>query len=165
MITLCAMLYVRHRAPDTLILNGAPYSFDVKMTDWLAAANGWTDVQSAQARLRTFEAVARKIAAAKTEFKDDEANAAYAAATAVQIGAFMQHEPECDDWHGQIGRDEVNHAGQCWHECQHSGRDNRGKIFVNFNPHDRVIGISAIEGDRLARYSRTYSWRRQESPP
>jgi hypothetical protein len=146
MITLCAMLFVQRRAPDTLILNGAPYSFDVKITDWLAAANGWSDVQSARARLRTFEAVARKIAAAKTNYKDDEANAACVAGAPGQAGAFMHHEPQCDDWHGQIGWGEVNHPGQCWHEYGHAGRDNRGKVFVNFNPHDRVIGISAIEG-------------------
>lgn len=40
----------------------------------------------------------------------------------------------------------MNDSGQKWHECEHASRDNRGKVFVNFNPHDRVIGIAAIEG-------------------
>jgi hypothetical protein len=147
MITLCAMLYMKRRGPDTLILNNAPFSFDTKLTDWLAAANGWSDVQSAQARLRTFQAVARKVAAAKFTFKDDEANVACASSdTPSQVGVYLHHQPDCDAWHDQIGGEPVNHAGQCWHECAHASRDNRGKVFVNFNPHDRVIGISAIEG-------------------
>jgi pimeloyl-ACP methyl ester carboxylesterase len=147
MITLCAMLYVKRRAPDTLILNGAPYCFDVKITDWLSAASGWSDVQSSRARLRTFQAVACKIAAAKSDYKDDEASAACPSGDASsQAGVYLHHQPECDNWHDQIGRAPVNSAGQCWNECGHTTRDNRGKVFVNFNPHDRVIGISAIEG-------------------
>lgn len=147
MITLCAMLYLKRRGPDTLILNNAPFSFDTKITDWLAAANGWSDVQSTQARLRTFQAVARKIAAAKSHYQNDEANAACPTGDPFgQVGAYLQHQPECDDWHNQIGRGPVNEAGQCWHECDDASRDNRGKIFVNFNPHDRVIGIAAVEG-------------------
>jgi pimeloyl-ACP methyl ester carboxylesterase len=147
MITLCAMLYVKHRAPDTLILNNAPYSFDVKVTDWLAAANGLSDVQSEGARLRTFQAVARKIAAAKSFYKRDEISAACATGdTPGQVGAYLHHQPECDIWHDQIGGGAVNDTGQCWNECGYASRDNRGKVFVNFNPHDRVIGISAVEG-------------------
>lgn len=147
MITLCAILYVKHRAPDTLILNSAPYSFDTKITDWLAAANGWSDVQSPQARMRTAVAIARKIAAAKSLYKDNEASVACPTRDQPsQVGVYVQHQPECDAWHNQIGGEPVNHAGQCWHECSHASRDNRGKVFVNFSPHDRVIGISAVEG-------------------
>ena len=147
MIALCATLCVQRRAPDTLILNSAPYSFDVKITDWLAMANGWSGVQSTKARLRTFEAVARKIAAAATDYKDDETNEkcgheGVEGLTTVHV----HHEPERDDWHQQIGCGAVNGSGKKWHECEHAGRDNRGKVFVNFNPHDRVIGIAAIEG-------------------
>lgn len=146
MIAMCAMLYVQRRAPDTLILNSAPYSFDAKVTDWLAMANGWSDVQSQKARLRTFEAVASKIAAA-ADFKDDERNETCRHEGAEgSITMHVHHEPERDDWHQQIGSGKVNGDGQKWHECEHANRDNRGKVFVNFSPHDRVIGISAIEG-------------------
>ncbi|MES2299379.1 MAG: DUF3274 domain-containing protein [Pseudomonadota bacterium] len=146
MIAMCAMLYVHRRAPDTLILNSAPYSFDAKITDWMAMANGWSDVQSPKARLRTFEAVAAKIASA-SNFKDDECNEkcgheGVEGATTVHV----HHEPERDDWQQQIGSGKVNDGGQKWHECEHASRNNRGKVFVNFNPHDRVIGITAIEG-------------------
>lgn len=147
MIALCAMLYVTHRGPDTLILNNAPYSFDTKITDWLAAANGFSDVQSAQARLRTFETVARKIAGARSFYKDDEANVACAPGdVSGRVGACLHHQPECQDWHDQIGGGPVNNAGLRWHQCGLASRDNRGKVFVNFDPHDRVIGISAVEG-------------------
>jgi pimeloyl-ACP methyl ester carboxylesterase len=147
MIALCAMLYLQRRAPDTLILNSAPYSFDAKITDWLAMSNGWADVQSPKARLRTFEAVARKIAAAATDYKDDEANEKCGHEGAKGFTTVhVHHEPERDDWHQQIGGGAVNGADQKWHECEHASHDNRGKVFVNFNPHDRVIGIAAIEG-------------------
>jgi hypothetical protein len=141
------LFHVKSRGPDTLVLNSAPYSFGVKITDWLSAAGGWSDVQSSRARLRTFQAVARKIAAARSDFKDDEASVACTSGDAArQAGVHLHHQPDCDDWHGQVGRAPVNEAGECWHECGHASRDNRGKIFVNFNPLDRVIGISAIEG-------------------
>lgn len=146
MISMCAILYMQARAPDTLILNSAPYSFDAKITDWLAAANGWADVQSPRARLRTFAAVAAKVADAAS-FKDDELNHPCGLEGAEgQLTVHLHHEPERDDWHQQIGSGSVNDQGHPWHECEYASRDNRGKIFVNFNPHDRVIGMSAIEG-------------------
>ena len=38
MIALCAMLYLKTRGPDTLILNSAPFAFDTKfLTDYFAA--------------------------------------------------------------------------------------------------------------------------------
>jgi pimeloyl-ACP methyl ester carboxylesterase len=149
MITLCAMLYVKQRTPDTLILNNAPYAFDTKITDWMSAANGWEDVQSSEARLKTFRAVADKIAQAKTDYKDDEKNLDKTFSDAADEGyatIHVQYEPERDDWHAHIGTCEVNEQGQSWHECEHASRDNRGKVFVNFNPHDRVIGVSAVAG-------------------
>jgi hypothetical protein len=97
--------------------------------------------------MRTAVAIARKIAAAKSSYKDDEASVACPAGVqSGQVGVYMQHKPECDAWHDQIGGQPVNGAGQCWHECGHASRDSRGKVFVNFSPHDRVIGISAVEG-------------------
>lgn len=146
MISMYAILYMQARAPDTLILNSAPYSFDAKITDWLAATNGWADVQSSQARLGTFAAVAAKVAAA-ADFKDDELNHPCALeGIEGQLTVHLHHEPERDDWHQQIGSGKVNEQGKQWHECEYASRDNRGRIFVNCNPHDRVIGISAIEG-------------------
>ena len=147
MITLCAMLYLKNRAPDTLILNSAPYAFDTKITDWLSAAGGWSDVQSEEARFNTFRAIADKIAKAKTDFKDDETNAecGHEGVKGYTV-MHVQHEAERDDWHSQIGSGKVNDQGHKWHECEHASRNNRGKVFVNFNPHDRVIGVSAVEG-------------------
>lgn len=100
MIALCATLYVQRRAPDTLILNSAPCSFDVKITDWLGMANGWSDVQSAKARLCTFEAIARKVAAAATDYTDDEANEKCGLEGVTGLTTVhVHHEPERDDWH------------------------------------------------------------------
>lgn len=147
MIALCAMLYLKNRAPDTLILNSAPYSFDTKIADWLSAAGGWAQVQSADARFNTFRSIADKIAQAKTEFRNNETNAAcgYEGVEGYVL-VHVRHDAERADWHGQIGRAKVNAQGQQWNECAHAGRDNRGKVFVNFNPHDRVIGVSAVQG-------------------
>ncbi|CDG86012.1 putative uncharacterized protein [Janthinobacterium agaricidamnosum NBRC 102515 = DSM 9628] len=147
MIALCAILYLKRRAPDTLILNSAPYAFDTNITDWLAATNGWSGVQSGEARLKTFRAVADKIKAAKDDYADDEKNADCAhVGIKDQTTMHVHHEAERDDWHQQIGAAKVNDEGHQWQQCEHASRDNRGKVFVNFNPHDRVIGVAAVEG-------------------
>ena len=61
MIALCAMLYVQKRPPDTVILSSSPYSFDTKVTDYLSAASGDADVQTADARMNTFWAISKKL--------------------------------------------------------------------------------------------------------
>ncbi|CAG4920532.1 T6SS effector phospholipase Tle3 domain-containing protein [Paraburkholderia saeva] len=145
MITLCAMLYVQKRPPDTVILNSSPYSFDTKVTDYLSAANGDADVQTADARRNTFWSISKKLTEARTQYPEKD-----------------KYDHECG-WEGvkgittlhvhvDPGHPQANsHVGglvddQPWHEHEHSGRDNRGKLFVNFNPADRVIGVSAVAG-------------------
>lgn len=148
MIALCATLYVQRRPPDTLILNSSPYSFDVKITDWLMAAAGWSQVQSQEARFLTFQAVARKIKRAADEYKDDEENATRCGHQCRdgEMTLIAHYEPHHSEREKQIGAAKVNDDNQAWYECPHSSRDNRGKVFVNFNPNDRVIGVSAVEG-------------------
>lgn len=148
MIALCAMLYIKQRAPDTLILNSSPYAFDTKMTDSFSAVNDSADVQSADARLKTFNYIADKIATAKADFgKVNEASAECKHKNPEGCTSmFFHHDPEAKDWHPQIGNGPVNAAGQKWYESGHSSRDNRGKIFINFNPHDRVVGVSPVAG-------------------
>ncbi|MBU1776739.1 MAG: DUF3274 domain-containing protein, partial [Gammaproteobacteria bacterium] len=148
LISMCAMLYVKNRAPDTLMLNSAPYAFDTKKTDSLSASAINAGVQTKEARLKTFRAIADKIAQAKTEYKQDaEKNAACDTEDGQgRTVMYAHHEPERTDWHGLIGKGKVNAQGQKWHENELTSRDNRGKVFVNFNPHDRVIGVAAIKG-------------------
>lgn len=148
LISLCAMLYVKKRAPDTLMLNSAPYAFDTQFTDSLTAAGSDADVQSKEARINTFKAIAEKIAQAKTEYKQGvEKNAACDSDDGQgRTVMYSHHQPEQADWQGQIGAGKINAQGQKWHENELTNRDNRGNLFVNFNPHDRVIGVSAVEG-------------------
>ncbi len=148
LVSLCAMLYVKKRAPDTLMINSAPYSFGTQFTDSLTAAGSDADVQSEEARFNTFKAIAEKIAKAKTEYQQGaEKNAACASDDGKGCTVmYTHHEPERAVWQGQIGTGKINAQGGKWHEDDLTSRDNRGKLFVNFNPHDRVIGVSAVEG-------------------
>lgn len=45
MTTLCAMHYVKSRARDTLVLNGAPYSLGANITNSSSMACGWSGMQ------------------------------------------------------------------------------------------------------------------------
>ncbi|MCG2582747.1 DUF3274 domain-containing protein [Massilia sp. TS11] len=148
MITLCAVLFMKRRAPDTLILNSAPYAFDAKITDWLAATNGWSDVQSGSARVKTFEAVALKVAAARDEYRADAPSAPPPETDSPGARAvFVQRPPKAAGWEADIGSSPVGPKRVPWFEDERFARSgNRGKVFVNFCPHDRVIGISAAEG-------------------
>ena len=155
MITLLAMLFLEEgtRAPDTLILNNAPYAFDTKLADWLTSCDGWCDVQTEAARVNTFAAVAERIAKAKAprvaETNSDDC-ALYAPKGCSTV--HMQYNPNDTDEQRalSIGTLPVNEEGQRWDQSPlHSRAEydgNQGKVFVNFNPNDRVIGIASVSG-------------------
>lgn len=150
MITLLAMLFLEQatRSPDTLILNSAPYAFDNKFADWMTAAHGINDTQTSEARVNTFKAVTDRIAAATKGYPSDETVSARCRLPAIQgIDTVRAHyHPNDPEWPRFIGNEPVNEAGQRWDEDPFSSRDNRGRVFVNFNPNDRVIGVMAIAG-------------------
>ncbi|WP_211443281.1 T6SS effector phospholipase Tle3 domain-containing protein [Collimonas humicola] len=155
MITLCAMLFLKEstRAPDTLLLNNAPYAFDTKITDWLTKDSNLSG-PSENARKETFANIAKRIAKAKDGYPATETTAQECMRYAPKDlrTVHMQYDPNDTEEQRNIsiGSGVVNDKGQRWYEdVLYSRADfdhNRGKIFVNFNPNDRVIGVSAVEG-------------------
>ena len=153
MVALCALFYGKQtglRGPDTVILNSSPYRFDNFVTDYLTAANGNKEVQSPAARLKTFVNAATIVNEASTQFaykpKPDAPCAHEHVPAHIHDDVIFVHQPaENADWHAEIGAAPVKGELRWWQVPMHN-RDNRGKLFVNFNPADRVIGISAVEG-------------------
>ncbi|APW35844.1 hypothetical protein RD110_00285 [Rhodoferax koreense] len=153
MVALCALFYGKQsglRGPDTVILNSSPYRFDTFATDFLTAANGGKEVQSAAARLKTFANAAAIVNESKTQFTyrpaPDAACTREHTPAHIHDDVIFIHQPaDNPDWRAEIGAAPVKGELRWWSVPQHK-RDNRGKLFVNFNPADRVIGVSAVEG-------------------
>lgn len=153
MITLCALFYIDQlgvRGPDTVILNSSPYHFEEFITDFLTAAEGRKEVQSKAARIKTFANAAAIVQKAKDKFSYTPAPDAACNQRPVHKHLYDDrifiHQPATNpDWKAEIGAQEIR-DGLTWWTIPAHKRDNRGKLFVNFNPADRVIGISAVEG-------------------
>ncbi|WP_456236966.1 T6SS effector phospholipase Tle3 domain-containing protein [Collimonas humicola] len=148
MIALCAMLYLKTRGPDTLILNSSPLAFDSKfLTDYFAAKDGLASIQSEAARLATFQHIAGLLKASGEAVKESIPKAPRT--NTVKLGEtaiHFRHAPDHPQWQPQIGSMAINRQGQYWWQDPLRSRDNRGKLFVNFNPGDRLIGVSPIGG-------------------
>ncbi|QSI32668.1 DUF3274 domain-containing protein [Variovorax sp. RKNM96] len=158
-VALCALFFLDGvRGPDTVSLNSSPYRFDTTFTDFISAADGRRSVQSEPARIATF-ANAAAIVARATE--------GYPAPSAAKAECAVKHKPRhaYDDaiychkpadaplWQAEIGgkvEDPNGPRGQdgkfWWSDATFARSDTRGKLMVNFNPGDRVIGVSAVSG-------------------
>ncbi|MEJ8824242.1 DUF3274 domain-containing protein [Variovorax humicola] len=154
MVALCALFYLDKdgvRGPDTVILNSSPYHFDTKVTDFLTAAGGARDVQSEEARVNTFAKAAEIMQKAKDKFSYVPAPKAECTHQPVHRHKYddkiFVHQPSDNPkWKAEIGAGDIGKDNLKWWSIPLHDRDNRGKLFVNFNPSDRVIGVSAVEG-------------------
>src|SRR5450830_2008397 len=148
MIALCAMLYLKTRGPDTLILNSSPLAFDTKfLTDYFGSRDGLASIQSEKARLATFQHIAGLLKTCGEAERECLAKAARTNTVPLGEAAIhFRHDPNHPHWEPQIGAMDINKQGQGWWEDPLRSRDNRGKIFFNSNPGDRLIGVSPIGG-------------------
>jgi hypothetical protein len=155
MIALCALFYLKQqgvRGPDTVILNSSPYRLDARLTDRVAADKGAFDVQSEKARVATLQAAAAIVQEARTRFASRPAPDAGCTYRPVPRHAcddriYIQHPPGRTDWQINIGAGQVDAEGHRWWESPlHRRDDTRGTLLVNFNPADRLIGVSAVAG-------------------
>ena len=159
-VALCALFFLEEgvRGPDTVILNSSPYRFEVKLTDDASASDGADTVQPEWARIQTFANAARIVAEATQGYP---AAPAAKAACAVDHkprhvyndGLYAQRPPDAARWQAEIGgkvEDPEGPRGQdgkpWWSDPKFARSDTRGKLMVNFNPGDRVIGVSAVAG-------------------
>lgn len=156
MIALCALFYLdadKVRGPDTVILNSSPYHFDTKLTDYLTTAGGAKNVQGEEARIQTFARAAKIVQDAKDNFEYQPAPKAECSIRPVHRHVYddciFVHKPtDIPKWQAEIGAEDIDPKvdGKKWWQDPMRARDNRGKLFVNFNPGDRVIGVSAVGG-------------------
>jgi pimeloyl-ACP methyl ester carboxylesterase len=159
-IAMCALFFLGDdvRGPDTLILNSSPYRFDTAITDFISAADGGRSVQPEPARIATFAEAARIVA---------DANKNYPVPPEPRVACTVEHKPrhayddavycnkpaDAPQWQAEIGgkvEDLNGPRGQdgkpWWSDATYARTDTRGKLMVNFNPGDRVIGVSAVSG-------------------
>lgn len=159
-VALCALFFLdeKVRGPDTMILNSSPYRFDTQITDYVSAADGWGSVQSEPARIATFAKAAAIMAKAAENYPDPpEPKAACAVEHKPRHAyddAIYVHKPaDAPQWQAEIGgevEDPDGPRGQdgkpWWSNAKFARSATRGKLMVNFNPGDRVIGVSAVSG-------------------
>lgn len=120
MIAMAAAGLCSTRAPDALFLMNSPFALDDKITDFATSGN---DRPTAAAREKTFRNIANRIRADR-RMLDDRLKGL------LQVGKTPDGKPWRPD-------------AQLTEEL--AERDNHGRLYVYFSPHDRVMGMSALE--------------------
>lgn len=120
MVAMAATLLCKTRAPDALFVMNSPYALKDKITDALTCGH---KRPTEQARINTFRNIANRI-------KQDARPLTEQKKQLLQCGA-------TDDMH--FWRPDLpDHKGV-------PERDNHGRLYVYFCPHDRVMGASPLQ--------------------
>ncbi|SAL74779.1 transmembrane protein [Caballeronia arvi] len=118
MIALAATTLCKTRAPDALFVMNSPFALDDKLTDALTCS---TERPTHEARLNTFRMIAGRIKQDKFTFDDNLMEKLHVGAT-----------PDMNFWRPNVRvRDRPE-------------RDNHGRLYVYFTPHDRVMGTAPL---------------------
>jgi len=120
MLALAATALCKERAPDAVIVMNSPYALDDKVTDQLTCGN---QRQTVAARVNTLKAIAARLKQDKKVFTGKELKQLHCGAT-----------QDMQLWQP----DAVLKNGV-------KERDNHGRLYVYFNPHDRVMGASPLQ--------------------
>lgn len=121
MIAMAATALCETRAPDALFLMNSPFAMDDNvMSDYATSGD---DRPTAEARVRTFRNIANRIKADKREL-DERLK------SLLQVGLDRDGNPWRPD--ARINDDLAE-------------RDNHGRLYVYFSPHDRVMGLQTIQ--------------------
>lgn len=119
MVAMAATLMCKQRVPDSLVVMNSPFALADKTTDAMTCFN---QRPTTEARVNTFRNVAKRIKEAKKTFTAEERQL-------LHVGATQDME--------------------LWHpDAVHNGvpeRDNHGRLYVYFNPHDRVMGTEPLQ--------------------
>jgi len=120
MVAMAATLLCKERAPDALFVMNSPFSLDDKMTDALTCGS---ERPTAEARVNTFRAVANRIRDGKLKYTEEMLKL-------LQVGASQ----DMNFWRPDL----LDHHGV-------PERDNHGRLYVYFTPHDRVMGATPLQ--------------------
>ncbi|MBN3830694.1 DUF3274 domain-containing protein [Burkholderia sp. Ac-20344] len=120
MIALAATALCKTRVPDAVFVMNSPYALDDKITDALACG---TERPTPEARINSFRNIANRIKEDKRIFTEAELDQ-------LQCGA----SEDMDFWRPDNQRKSGVHE-----------RDNHGRLYVYFTPHDRVMGAVPLQ--------------------
>ncbi|MFP3565137.1 hypothetical protein [Paraburkholderia sp. SIMBA_030] len=120
MIALAATALCKERAPDSVLVMNSPFALDDKITDYLTCGN---TRPTTGARARTFKAIAQRIGKDKKVLGPDQLKR-------LQVGATA----DMDFWKPDVAL--PNGVSE---------RDNHGRLYVYFCPHDRVMGTKPLQ--------------------
>ncbi|WP_051516370.1 hypothetical protein [Herbaspirillum sp. RV1423] len=123
MLAMAATLLCKKRPPDAVMLMNSPYALTDKFTDALTCGH---ERPTDGARLRTLQAVVDKLRPNQQLLNDQKR------LDNVRIGA-----TKCGQMH--YWRPNIVHP------CGTSERDNHGRLYNYFNPHDRVMGAEPLQ--------------------
>lgn len=115
MVAMAATFLVKTRVPDCLMVMNSPYAMEHKFTDSMQFGN---DTATDRSRVETFENLVKK---------------------------FKNSRRKLDDSHLKCLRVGLSPDGKRWRPDQVGERDNHGRVYVYFNPHDRVMGSTALQ--------------------
>ncbi|MBW9107022.1 T6SS effector phospholipase Tle3 domain-containing protein [Paraburkholderia phenoliruptrix] len=119
MVAMAATLMCKTRAPDSLVVMNSPFALEDKTTDALTCFN---QRPTTQARVNTFKAIAKRI-------RDDKRVLTANDLEQLHVGATQENEL----WTPDAASNGIRE------------RDNHGRFYVYFNPHDRVMGASPLQ--------------------
>ena len=129
--TMVALAAAAMEAPDTLMLMSSPYTLDEKFTDAMAIGN---ERSTEQARQKTLINIVNKVAANASRLRD-----AVAQGKQLYVGACTDSDGLICGWRPA----ETVHRRTDGSEIKE--RDNHGRTYVYFNPHDRVMGLRPLQ--------------------
>jgi pimeloyl-ACP methyl ester carboxylesterase len=101
--------------PDAVMLMNGPYALESKVTDSLAQGNR---APTEKARKKTFENIVKRFQSGHRALTDD-------LLAKLRVG--------------------VTPEGKLWTPKIPGERDNTGRLYIYFNPHDRVMGSTALQ--------------------
>jgi pimeloyl-ACP methyl ester carboxylesterase len=119
MIALAATTLCVTRAPDALFVMNSPFALDDKVTDALTCG---AERPTPEARVNTFRHIAERIKHDKFTFDDDSMEQLHVGAT-----------EDLNFWRPNV---RVRDFPE---------RDNHGRMYVYFTPHDRVMGTTPLQ--------------------
>ena len=120
MIAMAAIELCEKRAPDAVIVMNSPFALEDKITDALTCGS---ERPTEQARINTFRNIANRI-------KKDKRVLTQAQIERLQVGA----TEDMNFWRPDL----TDHRGI-------PERDNHGRLYVYFSPHDRVMGSTPLQ--------------------
>ena len=120
MIAMAATLLCKKRGPDAVFVMNSPLALEDKITDALTCGN---ERPTAEARINTFRAVANRI-------REDKRVYAPEMIQQLHVGASQ----DMNFWRPDL---KLNYGVP--------ERDNHGRLYVYFTPHDRVMGAAPLQ--------------------